>query len=209
MISNRKTVFISGFKNSGKDTVANYLVNTRNYRKDSFAASLKDITGILFGWDRAMLEGDTSESRAQREIPDEWWTERLGINDLSPRYALQLVGTEALRNNFHNDIWVASVEKRIIDNNNPTVLSDCRFQNELLLCDKLGGSTVCVMRGDYPEWWDTAIEANMGSDAAIRKMADLEIHTSEYNWIGFPFDYVIENNGTIEELYEQVKEILS
>lgn len=209
MISNNKPVFISGFKNSGKDTVANYLVDTQNYRKDSFAASLKDVTSVLFGWDRAMLEGDTPESRAQREIPDEWWTDRLNINDLSPRYALQLIGTEALRNNFHNDIWVASVEKRILDNDKPTVLSDCRFQNELLLCDKLGGSTVCVMRGDYPEWWDTAIEANMGSDKAIRILADLEIHASEYSWIGFPFDYVIENNGTIDDLYSKIQEIFS
>ena len=74
--------------NSGKGSVADELVNTYGFRQDSFAATLKDVTAILFNWDRAMLEGNTPESRAAREEVDEWWAEKLDIEDFSTQHCL-------------------------------------------------------------------------------------------------------------------------
>ena len=33
-------------------------------------------------------------------------------------------------------------------------------------------------------------------------------HQSEWDWIGSDFDYVIENNGTKEELFDKVAELI-
>ena len=51
-----------GLIGSGKDTVANRLVTNHGFIRDSFAKSLKDAVHNIFGWDRKMLEGDTTVS---------------------------------------------------------------------------------------------------------------------------------------------------
>ena len=58
---------ICGFIGSGKDTVADYLVNFHGFRRESFANSLKDAVAVVFGWDRILLEGRTKEAREWRE----------------------------------------------------------------------------------------------------------------------------------------------
>ncbi len=60
-------IAISGLIGSGKDTVADYLVNLHEYRRESFAGNLKDGMSAIFGWDREMLEGRSKSSREWRE----------------------------------------------------------------------------------------------------------------------------------------------
>ena len=69
---------ICGFIGSGKDTIADYLVNLHRYRRESFANSLKDAVAHVFAWDRTLLEGRTKHAREWREQRDEWWSKRLG-----------------------------------------------------------------------------------------------------------------------------------
>ena len=76
---------VCGFIGCGKDTVADYLVNFHEYRRESFADSLKDSVAAVFGWDKIMLEGRTKESREWREQVDKWWAERLDMPTLTPR----------------------------------------------------------------------------------------------------------------------------
>ena len=93
-----------GFIGSGKDTAADYLVNFHGFRRDSFANTLKDAVAAVFGWDRTLLEGRTSESREWRDQIDFWWSNRLG-KQVTPRWVLQYWGTEVLRNHFHDDFF--------------------------------------------------------------------------------------------------------
>ena len=79
---------ICGFISSGKDTAANYLVGWHGFRRDSFAGALKDAVAAVFGWDRELLEGLTTEARAWREQVDPWWAERLGMPHLTPPWVL-------------------------------------------------------------------------------------------------------------------------
>ena len=200
-----------GFIGSGKDTVAQEFVKL-NYKKDSFAAPLKDVCAAMFGWPRELLEGDTVESREFRETPDMFWTRKLGIDNFTPRLALQLVGTDVLRNQFSQDIWLNSLEYRIrknTSNKESIVISDARFKNELELIREMGGKIIWVRRGDLPEWYDIASSAHTGNAVSKKIMQTRykDVHESEWNWAGYPVDYVIDNNGSLEDLSAQVEDI--
>ena len=64
-----------GFIGSGKNSVAEQFAKN-GFTTDSFAAPLKDAVSDIFGWPRNMLEGDTDHSRAFREAPDQWWSQK-------------------------------------------------------------------------------------------------------------------------------------
>ena len=102
---------LCGLIGSGKNTAAEYLMKEYGFISVSFAETLKDAAACIFGWDRDMLEGSTKEAREAREVKDEWWSERLGF-DVSPRYMLQFMGTEVMRDNLHPEIWALATEKR-------------------------------------------------------------------------------------------------
>jgi hypothetical protein len=195
---------ICGFIGSGKDTVADYLVNFHGYRRESFANSLKDAVAAVFGWDRVMLEGRTAESRAWREQKDEWWSRRLGKN-ITPRYILQYWGTEVIRGGFHDDMWIASLENKLRQSKDNIVITDCRFPNEIKALREQNAKIIWVQRGLTPHWYDIAAKANKGEEAAIKWLSENNIHASEYSWAGTSFDAEINNNGSIDSLFGQIK----
>ena len=199
---------VCGFIGSGKDTVADYLVNFHEFRRESFASTLKDAVSAVFGWDRTLLEGRTKEAREWREQVDPWWAARLDMPTLTPRWVLQYWGTEVFRRGFHDDIWIASLENKLRNSKDNVVISDCRFPNEIKSIRDAGGTIVWVKRGELPDWYDTAIAANSGHNWAVQDLKMRKIHASETSWVGTEFDTVIDNNGTIDELYQQARSIV-
>jgi hypothetical protein len=199
---------VVGFIGSGKDTVADYLQNFHQYRRESFASTLKDAVSSVFGWDRTMLEGRTKEAREWRECVDPWWAERLAMPTLTPRWVLQYWGTEVCRRGFHDDIWIASLENKLRNSKDNVVISDCRFPNEISSIRNAGGKIIWVQRGALPDWYDTAVEANRGNNVAINDLKMQKIHASETSWVGTEFDHTLDNNGSIDELYQQVKTLV-
>jgi len=204
---------VCGFIGSGKDTVADYLTNFHGFRRESFANSLKDAVAHVFGWDRTMLEGRTKQAREWREQQDDWWSNRLGYS-ITPRWVLQYWGTEVCRKAFHDDIWIASLENKLRNSKDDIVISDCRFPNEIKSIKAAEGIVVRVHRGPEPEWYDTAVSVNKGERGNMNwalsraKMEDLKIHASETAWVGTKFDVVLDNNGSIDELFSQVKDLV-
>jgi hypothetical protein len=206
--NNKRLIALVGFIGAGKDTAADYLVNFHEFRRDSFASTLKDAVAAVFGWDRELLEGRTKEAREWREQIDPWWSERLNMPNLTPRWVLQHWGTEVCRNAFHNDIWIASLENKLRRSRNNTVISDCRFRNEVEAIKNQGGRVVWIQRGITPHWYDIAAKANHGDESARRWLEAEGIHASEYSWAGTQFDHVVENNGSISSLYSQLNDLL-
>ena len=200
---------VCGFIGCGKDTVADYLVNFHEYRRESFADSLKDSVAAVFGWDRTMLEGRTKESREWREQVDPWWAKRLAMPTLTPRWVLQYWGTEVCRKTFHDDIWIASIENKLRQSKDNIVISDVRFPNEIKAIKNLGGKIIWVTRGELPEWYDDAVKAVNGSNYHINEMKRRQIHSSEWAWVNTEFDDTIANDSTIDDLYSSVKSIIS
>jgi hypothetical protein len=204
---------VCGFIGSGKDTVADYLVNLHHFRRESFANTLKDAVAAVFGWDRTMLEGRTKQAREWREQVDSWWAQRLGIPHLTPRWILQHWGTEVCRKNFHDDIWIASLENKLRSSTDDIVISDCRFPNEIAAIKAAGGRVVRVVRGAEPNWYDAAVSRNRGPNGnsswalSGRQLEQLGVHESETAWVGTKFDVILDNNSTLEDLYQQVKRL--
>jgi len=200
---------ICGLIGSGKDTVADYLVNVHGFRRESFAGTLKDAVAAVFGWDRTMLEGRTRASREWREQVDPWWAERLAMPKLTPRWVLQYWGTEVLRRGFHDDIWIASIENKIRNSRDNVVISDCRFPNEIGSIRSLDGIIVRTCRGPEPDWYNFALQHNLhDSEEAKQELIARKVHVSETAWIGTDFDHVLDNNGSMDQLYEQVNAIV-
>lgn len=202
-----------GFIGSGKDTAADYLVNFHGFRRDSFANTLKDAVSAVFGWDRVLLEGRTKEAREWREQVDEWWANRLEIPHLTPRWILQRWGTEVCRKGFHDDIWIASVENKMRKTTDNIVISDVRFPNEIKAIHNAGGLVVRIKRGPEPEWYDDAVNMNAGNTnmswmISKTRMEKLGIHASETAWVGGEIDHVISNDGSIDDLFTQIRNLL-
>jgi hypothetical protein len=162
-----------------------------------------------------MLEGRTKSAREWREQVDPWWAERLNMPNLTPRWVLQYWGTEVCRKAFHDDIWIASLENKLRNSTDNIVISDCRFPNEIKSIKDAGGIVVRVVRGPEPEWYDAAISVNHGPNGntswalSKNKLESLKIHASETAWVGTEFDAVMDNNGSIDDLFAQVKDLVS
>lgn len=200
---------VCGFIGSGKDTVADYLQNFHEFRRESFASTLKDAVAAVFGWDRTLLEGRTKEAREWREQIDPWWAARLDMPTLTPRWVLQYWGTEVCRKGFHDDIWIASLENKLRNSKDNVVISDCRFPNEIQSIRNAGGKIVWVQRGELPAWYNLAVAANKGHNWAIQDLKMQKIHASETAWVGTEFDIIIDNNRSIDDLYKQTESIIS
>lgn len=205
---------ISGFIGSGKDTVADYLIREHEFRRESFANTLKDAIAAVFGWDRLLLEGRSKQAREWREQVDLWWAKRLNIPNLTPRWVLQYWGTEVCRKGFDDDIWIASLENKLRTATDNIVISDCRFPNEIAAIKAQGGKILWIQRGPLPNWYDAALSFNRGQNGNINwalskaKLDRLQIHSSETAWIGSKFDAIVDNNGSIDQLHKHIRSLV-
>jgi hypothetical protein len=181
---------VVGLIGSGKDTVSKRLEQKHGFRRDSFAKSLKDAVSAMFNWDREMLEGNGDNSRQWREQPDKFWSKKFG-KTVTPRWVLQHFGTEVMRQHMHDAIWIDSCLSRY--DGKPTVISDTRFQNELKTIKENNGQIILVKRGELP---------------TRKQMQDKGAHKSEWDWMGWNFDHVIDNDGNKEDLYKKVDDLI-
>ena len=197
---------ICGLIGSGKGTVGDILVE-QGFTKVSFADKLKDGVATIFGWNRAMLEGDTDESRQWREVQDNFWTDETG-RKITPRIVLQEFGTECMRDGFDDSIWVSLLKKQMLDTPGDYVVPDVRFRNEQDMIRELGGEIWRVQRGDVPEWYGCAM---LDNTTGGNLMESYDVHVSEYKWIDMnnKFNSTIYNNNTIENLTQDTTKLLT
>lgn len=176
---------IMGTKGSGKTTAANYFL-TKGFVEKSFADCLKRACMEIFLFDEDQVFGTLEK----KETPDPRWL------DCTPRKILQFVGTDLLRNHLetimpglgknvfirHFELWY---EKNKDQN---VVIPDVRFQNEFDFIKKMGGSVIKIER--------------CGENS--------DVHESETEMQKILlYDYLISNQGTIEELGTKLGTILA
>ena len=160
---------LTGKAGSGKDTAAAKFVES-GFEHYWFSKPMKDACKVIFGWTDEHVYGKL------KEIVDP----RFGV---SPRMALQTLGTEWGRDCINKDLWV-NIAKMKMENTESIVISDCRFDNEATIIRSMGGIIVNVVRGDVEE---------------------VNTHTSETGINPALINITIENNGTIKQLHEKIE----
>jgi hypothetical protein len=98
-------------------------------------------------------------------------------------------------------MWIASLENKLRKADDNIVISDVRFKNEVAMLRNLGAVCVEVTRFEKPDWYQIAIGGG--------SLEDSDIHRSEYDWIGTKFNHTLDNNGSMDQLYEQIESLLS
>jgi hypothetical protein len=168
---------LSGYARSGKDTIAEYLVEKYGFVRMGFADPMREAIARLDPWiDFAGLRIPLSEAL---RITD-WDGLKEESNEIRP--LLQRMGTEVGREMFGEDIWVNYLISKAHQHDR-VVVSDVRFENEARAIHRSFGS---VWRIDRP-----------GVEAA-------NDHVSEHDLDEFPFDIYITNAHTKEHLYDAV-----
>ena len=190
---------ICGLIGCGKGTVGDILVEEYGFTKLSFADKLKDGVATVFNWDRAMLEGDTVESREWRETQDDFWSRETG-RTITPRLVLQEFGTDCMRHGFDDGIWVSLVKQELVKYPKKNfVIPDVRFPNEANMIKSIHGEVWRVRRGQDPVWM------RMYQDIGVEPK---DVHESEWRWANVDFNNIIYNDLGIDELKSQVKGLL-
>jgi hypothetical protein len=185
-----KIIGISGKKFNGKDTIGDYLVKKYGYTRIGFADALKEACRCIFGFDEEQLYGN------KKETIDDFWK-------VTPRAILQYVGTDMFRDNIEKiiphvkkDIWLRVIEKKInnileINPDSKFVITDLRFENESQFINKLGGIKIRVTR-------------QINND----KNNLYSFHDSEKEIDKLSVNYDMSNDGTLNELYENIDNLM-
>lgn len=177
-------VAFTGFKGSGKDTAAAVLLNDYRYTKMAFGDPIKDALVAGLGLDHSQVHGDRKES------PIGW------LDGITPRFLMQQLGTEWGREIVHPDLWVRIIERRIQQawstgqSRRCFALTDVRHVNEIDMARQLGATIIHVRRGQE-SWWR-------------RLLRRLRSHGSEQALPVLPGDFVVQNDGTVEDLHRRV-----
>ena len=224
-----KVIALMGNKGAGKDTVAHYIKkNAKGFNKVyimSFADALKDATSVIFNFDRKMLEGATPESRNWREeeIP---YLSKVMRTKVTPRYLLQVIGTNILRRYLYDGIWVDSVVNKIVSTANDCyntlfVITDCRFRNEIKALRELYLYHPCIDSVEFVEIdrcnrdtyvYNWAYTHNTTSNPLLKLYCRYKlrhVHRSEWDWIGVVKDPIlIYNVGNLKNLEGLVKSLI-
>jgi len=211
-----RLIGVRGKARSGKDTVGEVIQQLRAETKlTAFARPIKEFCGEVFGWNDEHLYGrlkDQGDTRYPRVDGNSVF-----IEHLTPRYAMQFLGTEWGRE-CYREVWVAYAFRRAgewlttatietitgaagfargssrIDRTRLVVITDVRFVNEARAIKKAGGHVIAVERPKVGLRGPAAAHASeMEMDS--QEMAELT-------------DQVIKNNGTLAQLERRVEETL-
>lgn len=200
-----------------------------NYIIKRFADPLKDIVCILIGCTREELE---DHSFKETPLGSQWNKYRVNVsfrhgNDqyfyfddkqkaevfaktnlsfvekiaLTPRKFMQLIGTRCIRDIMHPDAFLnalfAEYKRNLYDRewfNKPPhwIITDLRFRNEAEAVQKENGLLIRVNRNSSTK--------DLNKKSQHISETDLDNYES--------FDYVIDNDGNLNELIDKVKDIL-
>jgi len=186
-------VGISGYAQTGKDTVSNILVQEHGFTKIAWADKVRECALAVDPYievDEEWLPLDSEDTyypavhvRLSKLVSQDGW-EQTKLKYPDCRRLLQRIGTEMGRNIIDPDLWV---NLGMINAAPNTVFSDCRFLNEAKAIKNSGGIMLRIRRPGYKP---------------------VNNHISEVGLDGFSFDDFIDNDGTIEDLKYKVRCIL-
>lgn len=199
---------LSGYGKVGKSTVAEIIKSIDpTWEIKGFSQPLKQVAEIFTGIPAHTMDRQDIKDMMLGEEWDTWEYKGRNIGSqvephfvgeairksMNVRMLLQKLGTEAVRNNLHEDAWVNALMSKYrppkLSEYHPSkwIITDVRFPNELKAIKDRGGMVVRVTRPYYKP---------------------VNAHPSETALDDQLFSYYINNNGDLEYLEKQVKKFL-
>lgn len=198
-------VGVGGLLTSGKDAFADYLVTSWGYTKTFMSNPLHMWMRTENPWIRLdkpvqCMEGWTLEPGEFH--PYNYIVHQVGYTEAKEqteiRRALQRIGTECGRKLISENVWADAMEREIRQllarGINHIVVTGIRYENELQMIQRLGGETVWIERPSARASHEEKIRSAAAS-------ADTVTHSSEVSLRVTQFDAVIENDGSLEQLF--------
>lgn len=167
-----KLIGICGKAQSGKDTLAGYLCSQYGFARIAYADPLKMAAQDMFG-----LTHDQTWKDELKEVVIPYWNK-------TPRQIFQLLGTEASKPVFGDDIWTKRWYLSYMQASQPVVVTDVRFDVEYQQIKSLGGVILKVVRGQGLQ----GVEGQHASEKGV----------------SFPADFTLVNDGSKQDLFDKL-----
>lgn len=167
---------------SGKSEVARRLMYLYGFRRVKMAAVLKNMIRSMLqsvGYSKRAIESMVEGDLKEMPVPE--------LGGYTTRHAMQTIGTEWGRECFDPDFWARLAFRkidRLIGSGKRIVIDDIRFVNEREFVRSASG--ICV-----------AVTGRLNETSA-------HLHISEQNYDQLEPEWILENNGSLEELYRTV-----
>lgn len=206
-----RLIGLGGKLRAGKDVVGDYLAREHGFEKMGMSDALNEALQRIGPdgpwirldfdvypvrpWERSVRRGKyfKGDFVRYRELLDAvGYVEAKRHQDV--RAYLQGLGTEVGREMIGEDVWSEIARKkisRLLESGRSVAITATRFLNELDMVRSLGGLTVWIERPGE--------ETSMG---------ELSEHASENSVSAEDFDYVLMNDGTLDQLYRKIEKRL-
>jgi hypothetical protein len=231
-------IAISGHIGSGKDTVGSMIqyltsecsnINGAHYRTfqqyrefstgnnnyqtwynsewevKKFAGKLKQIASILTGIPVHKFEDQNFKCTilgpewdyTKFDTYDGWANKQMTVREL-----LQKLGTEAMRDGLHTNVWCIALFADYVANTITVGTNEFDFMEE----DSTPKWIITDLR--FPNELSAVLERDGIVIRINRPNNNTELHSSETALDNYPFNYTIDNTGTLDDLLEKVRNIL-
>lgn len=193
---------VGGLLTAGKDAFADHLVDQHGFKKLGMSDTLAEALKRLDPW--VPLQ-DINDGRVATLGTTEWWKyskllERFGYvelkNNPEVRRLLQKLGTEVGRQLFGENFWVNIMIRNVLDalagGAAGVVFTGVRYPNELQIISRL----------QHDDIFATSVWVRRPGLVA-------QGHTSETSVSEEAFEYVLDNDGSLQELDQKSDELIS
>lgn len=191
-VNERIIIGLGGRKYSGKDALADYLVQDHGYTKHEMSSVLNEIMEIINPWvvvyeDIEGFEPGTL-TRYKDLVAHVGYVKAKEVGEV--RRLLQMLGTEVGRNILHQDVWVNVMREKILATEGHVVFTGVRYPNELALVRELSGVAAWVERPGLED-----------------HQAELAAHSSEGSVHAEDFDIKVVNDSDLDGLRRLANEM--
>lgn len=175
---------LHGYARSGKDSLAEVLIKEQGFRRIAFADNIRNSVYRL----NPIVEWvDQKNPVSIQTLVDKIGWEDAKINYPEVRRLLQVFGTEVGRELFDENIWV-SLALNGVDPSENIVITDMRFINEAIAVQNANGLLVKINRPG---------------------VGPINTHASDAGLPDEIFDFVLNNDGSLEDWHKQTRGMFS
>ena len=185
-----RVIALCGLARSGKDTIAEYLVNTHGYTRVAYADIMKDMLCDTFNIYREELDAfknDSNSTIAVLDVNQSADFVKYNLLKVTFRNILENFG-QMMKKHFGENVWSAllidKINAEVINGNTKIVISDLRFLIEYT-----------DLRGTFMDLH--IMEVNRGLKPSTQ-------HPAENEYLSIPKDLIVDNTKDVVNSYSQV-----